>query len=99
MNSNIYFNNTTRKSVSRVSYGKVIRLPAFIELLLTFIDRILSIRLSKMARGWLKATVSITCLIFVIGIIGSVDAGKLTAAKGILAGIFAAIVEVLVLKD
>lgn len=101
MNSNLYLNNIKRKSVKRGACGSAgsIKVPLFVEYILALIDKLLSVRISPRVKGLIKVSVSVVCVVCFIGVIGSIEAGALSFAKGIIWGLILTFIEILALKD
>lgn len=101
MNSNLYLNNIKRKSTKRIAcdtaQGSSIR--SFLEFLLALIDRIISVRIPSKVKSVLKISASVVCVICFVGVIGGIEAGTLSLAKGIVLGLILTFTEILVLKD
>lgn len=100
MNSNIRIDRTAEKNIiKRNSRASEMRLPYFIELLLSLIDSLLSIRISQRAKGIIRVSVSLLCVVCFIGVIGGIEAGSISFAKGIIIGLALTFTEIVALKD
>ena len=92
----MYANRISKKSAERARDTKM---PAAIEYLLVLIEKLLSLRISPLAKGVIRVGVSVLCVLGFVGVIGGIESGAISFSWGIMAGIALTFTEILALKE
>ncbi len=87
------------KNGNNAASQKGIRLPLFIEFIISLVERILSAGANVTVRTVVKVGASIVCVLGFLGVAGGIEAGKISLAIGLLYGALITVIEILTLRN
>lgn len=87
------------KNGNNAASQKGIRLPLFIEFIISLVERILSAGANVTVRTVVKVGASIVCVLGFLGVAGGIEAGKISLTIGLLYGALITVIEILTLRN
>ena len=87
------------KNGNNAASQKGIRLPLFIEFIISLVERILSAGANVTVRTVVKVGASIVCVLGFLGVAGGIETGKISLTIGLLYGALITVIEILTLRN